>query len=244
MVYYLFIALFVKLITKIIYFPSPDYQFNNIKKSTIYSLKIIAVEILLTILYVLIVDNFIRKLSELGILLLQSSFDFLLIAIVILAVLHEKENLQSIGITKLNLIKSCILGILLGIIIFFIVNHSTLKTNQAINIMTIASLISFIKYIFVGFAEEIVFRGYLQTRLIAWQGTTKGYLITAIIFSFWHLPVKLVFQGMNVQTAFLGCVSLIPYSLVLGYIMHKTINITSVSILHTFIDWSQSFTIA
>lgn len=132
---------------------------------------------LLGLLYVLIVDNFIRKISGLGVLLLQSSFYFLLITIVILAVLQEKESLLSLGITRLNLIKSCILGILLGIITVFVVNFSTLKTGRTINIMTSASLISFVKYTIVGFSEEIIFRGYFQTRLTAWLGRYKGCLI-------------------------------------------------------------------
>lgn len=239
MLYCFFIALFVKIFTKIISFPSPDYQFNNVKKSAILSLAIITAEIFLGLLYVFIVDNFIREISGLGNLLLQSSFDFLTTTIVILVVLHEKESLQSIGITKLNLIKSCFLGILLGIITFFVVNQSTLKTSQTINIMTIASLISFIKFIIVGFAEEIIYRGYFQTRLITWLGTSKGCLITAIIFSFIHLPVNIVFRGMDLPTAFINCIKMIPFSLTLGYIMIKTKNITTVSILHTFIDWSQ-----
>lgn len=198
---------------------------------------------MICVVYALIVDNFLRSISELGILLIQSSFYFLLTAIVILAVLQKKESLQTIGITKINLIKSCILGILLGII-FFVVYRSLLKTNNIIYIISIASLISFIKYIIVGFSEEIIFRGYFQTRLIAWLGTTKGCLITAIIFSFYHLPVNLIFKGMDMQSAFLSCVNLIPLSLVLGYIMIKTKNIITVSILHTFIDWSQSLHIA
>ncbi|WP_408628602.1 CPBP family glutamic-type intramembrane protease [Anaeromicropila herbilytica] len=36
--------------------------------------------------------------------------------------------------------------------------------------------IQYIEFIFVGFAEEIIYRGYFQTRLIAWFGTKKGCL--------------------------------------------------------------------
>lgn len=237
LLYIILIPLVVKFIAKVFPFTYPDYQFINVKKSAIQSLIIITVEIMISVVYILMVDNFIKKISELGILLLQSSFDFLLTAIVILAVLKKKESLQTIGITKLNLYKSCVLGILLGIT-FFVVYHGSLKTNNVINIISIASLISFIKFIFVGFAEEIIYRGYFQTRLIAWLGTTKGCLITAIIFSFYHLPVNIIFKGMDLQSAFISCASLIPLSLLFGYIMIKTKNITTVAILHTFIDWT------
>jgi hypothetical protein len=238
MLYCFCVTLFIKLFTKIISFPSPDNQFNDVKKSAIKSLKIIIVEILLTLLYVLIVDNSIKNISGLGIFFLQSSFYFLLTTIVILAVFHEKESLQSIGITKLNLIKSCILGIFLGVITVLVANQGTLRAGQTLNIMAIASLISFIKYTIVGFSEEIIFRGYFQTRLITFLGGTKGCLITAVIFSFYHLPANMVFNGMDLQAAFIKSFNYIPLSLVLGYIMIKTKNITSVSILHTFIDWS------
>lgn len=143
------------------------------------------------------------------------------------------------GITKINLSKSIMLGTALGVL-FFIVHQLTSKTNVAVNIFTAASLVSFIKFIFVGFAEEIIYRGYFQTRLIAWLGTTKGCLITAVIFSFSHLPVNIFFKGMIFQSAFFSCASLIPLSLMLGYIMIKTKNITSVAILHTIIDWTIS----
>lgn len=141
------------------------------------------------------------------------------------------------GITKSNLLKSGILGIFLGVI-FFIIHQATSKANATVNILTIASLVSFIEFIFVGFAEEIIYRGYFQTRLIAWHGTTKGCLITAIIFSFCHLPVNIFFKGMDFQSAFFSCANLIPLSLMFGYIMIKTKNITTVAILHTFIDWT------
>lgn len=65
MLLYFFIALFVKLITIIISFSSPDNQFNNVKKSAIQSLIIITAQILLSFLYVLVIDNFLRKISGL-----------------------------------------------------------------------------------------------------------------------------------------------------------------------------------
>jgi membrane protease YdiL (CAAX protease family) len=235
--YILGIPLFTKIITKLVTFHSQEYQFPNVKKSALYSFLIIIAEIIIGLVYILVTKDFIRNIPEYGLLLLQSFFFILLTAIVIVVVLYEKANLQSLGIMKLNLLKSSILGIFYGVI-FFLVYHANSKANLTANILTVASLISFIKFIFVGFAEEIIFRGYFQSRLIAWLGTTKGCLITAIIFSFYHLPVNIFFQGMDFQSAFISCASLIPLSLMLGYIMIKTKNIMTVAILHTIIDWT------
>lgn len=231
--------LFVIIFTKIFHFDSPSYQIRNVKSSAYQSLIIITIELIIGLVYVFIIGKFFKNVSESLIFLLQSLFYFLLTIIVMLVVLHNNENFQSIGITKVNLIKSCVLGILLGII-FLVVYQSNSKTNKLINIISIVSLIPFIKFFIVGFAEEIIFRGYLQTRLIAWQGTIKGCLLTAIIFSFFHLPQRLIFENMNLQSALMSCVSLIPSSLLLGYIMIKTENITAVSIFHTFINWTST----
>ncbi len=233
----LLFALFVKYYTNKFVFTTPEYQFNSVKKAAIRSMVIIAVVIIISVVYILIVDKFLRYLSGLDILLLQSSFYFLITAIVILYVLYKKESFQSIGISKLNMIKSCILGIILGVG-FYIFYQLLSKTNKAVDIISTASLLSLINFIFIGFSEEIIFRGFLQIRLIAWLGTKKGSVITAIIFSFFHLPVNLVFKGMDLQEAFFQCVNLIPLSLLFSYIMIKTKNITSVTILHTLIDWT------
>jgi len=235
--YILGTALLTRMITKIFPFHSQDYQFHDVKKSAIYSFFIIIAEIIISLVFILVIKNFIENIPGYGKFFLQSFHYVLLTVIVILVVLYEKESLQSLGIMKLNLLKSSILGIFLGVI-FFIVYQITSNSNGTVNILTVASLVSFIEFVFVGFAEEIIYRGYFQTRLIAWLGTNKGCLITAIIFSFYHLPVNIFFKGMDIQTALISCASLIPLSLLFGYIMIKTKNIATVAILHTFIDWT------
>lgn len=236
LLYFLGTVLLVRIITKYFPFQSQDYQFNNVKKSAFCSILIITAELMITLAYLIIIDNYFGKISK-YILLLRSCTCVLFTVIVLLVVLHEKESLQSIGITKENLLKSVILGVILGAL-FFTFYNIALANNKPINILTAASLNSFISFLFVGFEEEIVFRGYFQIRLISWLGTTKGLLITAIIFSFYHLPVNVFFKGMELQPALISCASIIPLSLMFGYIMIKTKNIAGVAILHTVIDWT------
>lgn len=234
-------AFLTKMFIKYFPFQPDEYQLKDVRKSAIFSIYVILVEMIINIIFLLsskhISINTTNYISyALNFVLWQSFIYILTTAIVILSVRFEKESLLSIGITKTDLLKSIVLGTLLGVVCFIAKLLMTANTTIS-SFMTIASLISFIKFIFVGFGEEIVFRGYFQTRLIAWLGTTKGCLITAIVFSFWHLPVNMLVKGMDFQNAFFSCVELIPLSLALGYIFIKTKNITSVAILHTFIDW-------
>ena len=47
-------------------------------------------------------------------------------------------------------------------------------------------------YAVVAFAEETLYRGFLQGRLEGWLGYWPGYLITALLFTALHLPARLL----------------------------------------------------
>jgi len=58
-----------------------------------------------------------------------------------------------------------------------------------------------------GLPEEIVYRGLLQTRLEAVTGRGPGLLITAALFTAWHLPTRyLLASGVEGQAGDLGSV--------------------------------------
>lgn len=227
-----------KIITKYVPFSSEDYQLKKVKKSAMNSLIIMFAEAMALVVYLLMIKEYIDKIPGYGLFLLQCFLFVFQTSIVLLAIRYEKESILSIGITKSNLLKSILLGIFLGVV-FFIGYQFISKENSMARIFTVSSLLSFIKYNFVGFSEEIIYRGYVQTRLSAWLGTSKGCTITAIIFVFTHFPIK-VFQGMDIQSAFTSCIILIPLSLMLGYIKLKTKNIYAPAILHMIIDWTQN----
>ena len=214
----------------------PRCEYVNAKKSALDGGFVIALIAILTLVYILGLGDFLSELNDMNVFLIQCFFDLLIIVIVISAVVYRKENLRCIGIMKQDLLKSCILGTSLGIL-FFILCIILAPDNYSFEIISVRSLLSLIEFSFVGFAEEISFRGYLQSRLIAWKGIQKGVWITAIVFSFWHLPVNLVFKGIGMENAIFSCILLIPLSLLLGHIMLKTRNIAAVVILHTIMDW-------
>ncbi len=88
----------------------------------------------------------------------------------------------------------------------------------------------------VGFAEEFLFRGYLQTRLIARLGMWRGWVLASFLFAVSHLPRYLFHDGLGPAAAIVATAGLIPSGLALGFIMLRTQNLLAPAIFHTITD--------
>ena len=87
--------------------------------------------------------------------------------------------------------------------------------------------------IYIGFSEEVFYRGFIMTRLCQWLGKYQGLLATSFIFGLGHILSRLADQGMDfflpamsigLQTVFGG--------LIFGFIYIMARNIWPSSILH------------
>jgi membrane protease YdiL (CAAX protease family) len=235
---FILITIGIKIVTKIIIFNDVDYNIIDSKKSAKISLLVAVVEIIITTIYLIIIKSFFMYASQIeGLILLTMNY-LIQIFVVIAVIKIRKETLSSLGITKNNLLKSIITGILISLVYYILIR--SLFKNKLMDITSLKSCILFINYTVVGFSEEIIFRGYLQGRLTSWLGTIKGLFITSIIFSFFHLPNRLIFGEASFLSAAMNCILLLPISMLLGYIFIKTKSIFTGSIFHTFNDWIQN----
>ncbi len=91
----------------------------------------------------------------------------------------------------------------------------------------------------VGFSEEIVWRGYVQTRLTAYLGRLEGLVISSLLFAvLWHFPSEYYAQSGAILAALAGTLTRIPPGLLFGYLMLRSQNILPSSIFHLFWDWN------
>ena len=91
----------------------------------------------------------------------------------------------------------------------------------------------------VGFSEEIVWRGFVQTRLTAYSGRLKGLAITSLFFAvLWHFPAEYYAQSGTVLAALAGTLTRVPPGLLFGYLMLRSQNIIPSSIFHLFWNWN------
>jgi membrane protease YdiL (CAAX protease family) len=79
-----------------------------------------------------------------------------------------------------------------------------------------ATLLDFLSaWIFVGFAEELAFRGYLHNKLVAaTQKKWIGIVLAAFIFGLWHIPGGMVMRGVSFFEALPGALFLGLFSLI------------------------------
>lgn len=98
----------------------------------------------------------------------------------------------------------------------------------------------FILFTIVGFSEEIVWRGYIQTRLTAYSGRLTGLVVTSLLFAvLWHFPRAYYIEtsGVVLEALTFAAIRIFP-SLLFGYLMLKSQNIIPSSIFHLFYDYN------
>lgn len=144
------------------------------------------------------------------------------------------ETLQSVGLTRVNLWKATVVGLFLAAMTLFFGHGgpgAAFKFTESHNVHTL------IYFSFVGFGEEILFRGYLQSRLVAWLGRYQGWVLASVVMALTHLPQRVLIQGMGFPGAIASSLGLIPISLFMGFVMLRTGNVIAPAISHTFADW-------
>lgn len=152
----------------------------------------------------------------------------------ILVLRSRRESLDSVGITTHNLSKSLILGSLLAAATVLTCSDCLKGINAGLNANHFWALLQFTV---VGISEEFLYRGYLQSRLMAYLGQWRGWLVASILMALVHIAQRMVVGGLNPVAALISSAALIPISLFLGYVFLRTENIAAPAIFHTFADW-------
>ena len=124
--------------------------------------------------------------------------NLIFVGIVLLTLKIKKQGLDTIGLRKGNIKLSLIMGITLSVILFFFNCLSNILFEKQ-SFIAVKEIMMYILYFFtVGLVEEIMFRGYIETRL---HGCTKRiYLdvfLTGIMFLLMHFPFRMVAYHMS-----------------------------------------------
>ncbi|MEX1306911.1 MAG: type II CAAX endopeptidase family protein [Eubacteriales bacterium] len=126
-----------------------------------------------------------------------------IIGITLLLMKARKQGLSSVGLVGGRWKKSCLIGFIVSIIAFVFDGGFALIQDQffiGIKEMAILSLY----FIIIAVCEELVFRGYMGTRI---YGLIKkqwiGIILIGVLFAFSHLLVRATAFNLNVFDLFL-----------------------------------------
>lgn len=155
---------------------------------------------------------------------------------VLLILKYRKQHISTIGIRKKG-IKS---SILIGIILLLAVSVHLIKNNGSPEQLIYKTLFYII---FVGFYEELIFRGFLWPRLVVGLGKWLGTIISGIFFGAMHIPMDIVSNNKTFyDTVVLGNTSSINIgggvivALMFIYIYTRNNNILLPSFVHGILD--------
>jgi membrane protease YdiL (CAAX protease family) len=150
----------------------------------------------------------------------------------------RREPWASARVSRCNLRGSFIIGAFVALLTmasaFF---DSERDPGQVIARLGSRHLWALLQCAVVGFGEELTFRGYLQTRLVAWLGRAPGWVLASTLMALAHVGQRLTVGGMSFPDAMASSASLIPISLFLGYVMLCTGNVVAPALAHTFANW-------
>lgn len=207
---------------------------------------------LLFVGYVFLMNMYYRHyldaifISDEFVLLSQIIFCAVFIGIMALYLLLRKQKPKTIGLTGKNLFKSIRFGLvyaLVYIVVFFIIH--TLRDDLAFRYDFKTVILNFFYFLFlVAFFEEVLFRGFINSRLL---GLTKNkylnLILVSVLFSLMHWPFRAFGFSGTVRDYFLDNYSyhsiLAILHFIFQYLYERYRNIAAPLILHFIYDYIQ-----
>lgn len=242
----LIVGIIVNALTKWMHFRQQSWSFDQPRKAALWGLATIFIGwLFITVLFFAsisasgpqIPSNETRQF-RLSDVTSQALVALLAFGPAMLAMRIRWEPCASAGVTKQNLAGSLLIGgLLAGVIIAGTFFSGDGSSQVMIHELTVNHIWALLYYAVIGFGEEFAYRGYLQTRLMAWLGRWQGWVLTSVLMALVHIPQRMTMQGTSLLEALLSSAALIPISLFLGFVMLRTGNIVAPGLVHTFANW-------
>jgi membrane protease YdiL (CAAX protease family) len=158
--------------------------------------------------------------------------------IVVLKITNRDK--RSIGAEGKDTFRVLALGVIIGIVVIIVDGINAIISGASLTAHHAWTIVSIPYYFIAGFTEELVVRGYIQTRLVANLGTLPGLTLTSLLFALSHFPVIYFNWGWgSALESLVRSLLYIPIGFVFGYIYHKSQSLYPVGIVHWMYNWGQ-----
>ena len=167
-------------------------------------------------------------------LILQTGLMAIIAIPFLYSIIRRKQPWLSVGL-KQQMIKG---GLQVG---FGLVLISIFLRNKIVNLIygtyTLDTLLLFIGSLISCFVLELIFRGFVQLRLMAWLGDTIGWLIASSLYALWSVMPIL---GMTSDVIISTIIYRLGMGLLLGWVARKSGGIFGgwiYNTVHTWLFW-------
>ena len=157
---------------------------------------------------------------------------------------RDKGGIASVGFGKKKAKQSVILGILAGLVIILINGGAAgFLSGRELAPLNILIPNFFYYMVVIALTEEIIFRGYLQTRIYGWISRPLcAVAVTGVMFMLMHIP----FQAAVTGSSLFGYLQGNRFTLGMTFIWHvvfdalyrKYNSILAPTLFHGLMDWS------
>lgn len=230
----------MKIIRKI--FGVPESYIQSVKGYSVNDAGMAAALFLMYCGAMVVSGLFNGYLTALGRILFGIIVNSCFVGIVLLFLAAKKQGVETVGLKEGNIRLSLMLGIGLAAILFFCncLSNVIFEGQTFLPIKTI--LIYCIYYFTVGLCEELIFRGYIMTRLYAViKNVYLDILISGVLFVLIHFPFRMIAYNIS----FFELAANLPYminlfttSLILSYIRVRSDSLYGAVIPHWISDLS------
>jgi membrane protease YdiL (CAAX protease family) len=155
----------------------------------------------------------------------------LALATIGIALLVRQQPLRSVGWRNDLFMPALQMGFAIAILTIFLRN----RVMDVLAGMRPAELNLLLLALGISLAEETVFRGYIQLRLNWWLGLWPGMILTAAIFTLWHVPAW--WNQVPLETGLLLSALTFVQGLVLGWIMSKSKHVIAPALYRSVSIW-------
>lgn len=153
----------------------------------------------------------------------------------LVALIARGQPLKSVGWGKENLRAGFSVGLMLALLTVFL-RGKFMTMLSGVSTPQISLLLVFLAW---AFAEETIFRGYIQPRLQSRIGKPWGLLATAVLFTLWQLPGRL--WAMPFASFWVVLVVSFVQGLILGWIMQKSNHVLAPMLYRAVSAWMLVF---
>jgi membrane protease YdiL (CAAX protease family) len=228
------------LVSKALKLHPPILTFPKKKKQALLSIAVFAAAFLGTFgIYAFYDKIWVRAtLTADPVYVLRASIAILILLLpMIVVLLVSRQRLADIALTQENLGRNLGFGALVSFVLVLVLGILSPFLGGGFAGFSTATIFLFLSYVVIAFGEELVFRGYLQTRLVAKNGTIIGLCMATLFYALYNVPLGFFCYGGDIWLALVYGAWRLSSGLIYGYTFHRSQNIVPSVILHIFLVW-------